>query len=286
MTNADPKAPTPTGVEDLDLSNEERLLLSCVESSRGRPRLCARHAIRHLMLAWRIRAIDPEMAVFRAITAEEEAATALFLVLQEHGYRGVGRKHYRNHEYKQGLWFFMSGVAELYEELTSKPELRTRHWELGDKHRLSLELRFPNSEWIEVRPPLGFSLSTQWQDPESGELRTQPTDFAVQLNRLAEKAKRETIREHINAEANARNRLLYADETGMPELAGPAQPIILNRKHRVFWILQVYCLVAPYRKHALFVQQSLDAFNLAMDGFEPRSRKHDALDANDGPRLD
>jgi hypothetical protein len=46
----------------------------------------ARNAVRHLDKAGEIAEIDPMMAAFRAITAEEEAATAVFHALRRQGY--------------------------------------------------------------------------------------------------------------------------------------------------------------------------------------------------------
>lgn len=43
----------------------------------GRVRHCSRSAFVHLRKAWRLHGVDDEMSAFRAITAEEEAATAL-----------------------------------------------------------------------------------------------------------------------------------------------------------------------------------------------------------------
>ena len=43
------------------------------------------------------------MAVFRAITAEEEAATAIFLVLKEQGYLNADTIRFKDHACKQAL---------------------------------------------------------------------------------------------------------------------------------------------------------------------------------------
>ena len=44
----------------------------------------ARNAIRHLEQAFAVKDIDPEGAIFHAITAEEEVATAIFHALVRH----------------------------------------------------------------------------------------------------------------------------------------------------------------------------------------------------------
>lgn len=53
--------------------------------------------------AWKIKDIDPEMSVFRSITAEEEAATAIFLSLKEKKYENAEKLKFQDHSYKQAL---------------------------------------------------------------------------------------------------------------------------------------------------------------------------------------
>jgi hypothetical protein len=49
----------------------DKELFACInENAKGHSKHCARSAIRHLECAWVLKDIDPEMAVFRAITAE------------------------------------------------------------------------------------------------------------------------------------------------------------------------------------------------------------------------
>lgn len=55
------------------------------------------NAIKHTNRAWKLRAVDPAMAAFRAITAEEEAAIALFKSLRRLGYPGADKLKIRDH---------------------------------------------------------------------------------------------------------------------------------------------------------------------------------------------
>ena len=64
----------------------EDSIKKCLREIKGRARQSAFHAFEHLDKAERIAELDPEMAVFRAITAEEEAATAVFFSLKQRGY--------------------------------------------------------------------------------------------------------------------------------------------------------------------------------------------------------
>lgn len=53
----------------LDLIKIDKEVINIInDSSKGLTKNCARNAILHLEKSWKIKDIDPEMAVFRAIT--------------------------------------------------------------------------------------------------------------------------------------------------------------------------------------------------------------------------
>ena len=64
------------------------LIEELVEEYPSPGKHAARSAFRHIKKAWEIKDIDKEMAAFRAITAEEESATAVF--------HSVMRRKYKN----------------------------------------------------------------------------------------------------------------------------------------------------------------------------------------------
>jgi hypothetical protein len=74
-----------------------------VNNAKGHSRHYGRNSSHHLERALRLKEIDPEMAVFRAITAEEEAATAIFLVLKEKSYHNADTIRFKDHACKQVL---------------------------------------------------------------------------------------------------------------------------------------------------------------------------------------
>ena len=65
---------------------DRELIKIIANEAKGFVRFSAENAVRHMEKAWLLQKIDPEMALFRAITAEEEAATSLFLTLKERRY--------------------------------------------------------------------------------------------------------------------------------------------------------------------------------------------------------
>lgn len=72
-------------------------VVKCLRRASGRSGYAAANAIHHLRRAWDIRSIDPAMAAFRAITAEEGAASALVLLLREKKYPHAARLSFRDH---------------------------------------------------------------------------------------------------------------------------------------------------------------------------------------------
>lgn len=93
--------------------------------------------------------IDREMAGFRAITAEEEAATALFRSLQLRGYEGANRIRLKDHFTKSALGPFIRAVQH---SLSSGGNLTLR---------LTLEVAAPK---LTVRLPLAqFDLPDEFE---------------------------------------------------------------------------------------------------------------------------
>lgn len=66
------------------LTDFERKLLEGIKKNvKGRSKFCIYNAIHHLKMAFKIKNLDPEMALFRAITAEEEVSRAIFIILKD-----------------------------------------------------------------------------------------------------------------------------------------------------------------------------------------------------------
>ena len=77
--------------EKLPLDDFQEGILRCLDRQGSHVMQCARSAVRHLSRAWRLRDLDLGMALFRCLTAEEEAATAVFLALKSRQYEGASR---------------------------------------------------------------------------------------------------------------------------------------------------------------------------------------------------
>ncbi|MGD1906616.1 MAG: hypothetical protein ACFB0C_11560 [Leptolyngbyaceae cyanobacterium] len=248
---------------ELDLNRFDKEVVRYLQSLTGRVHHAAMNALRHLERAKAIAGIDPEMAAFRAITAEEEAATAFFSSLKQLRHKNSKKLNYRDHKLKAGLSPFITVVHhQIHEIFPLLLEGRLKWENLSSNkevRRLRLIIKINGVRgWIMPEPPLNFRLS----DSDSNE----PTYFESQINKLSQGVGKEKALDHIKEIANLRNKLLYASDTGYLRLN--KERILEDIEacnQRVFRILRILCLVHPYKEHALFVQQCMDSYLLMME---------------------
>jgi len=237
----------------LDREQFERMVREGLKATTGRVRHCAFHALRHLERAKAIAAIDPEMAIFRAITAEEEAATSVFLSLLQRRYPRADQLQIKSHLYKLGLYPFISKVYNFLASMSGQfPPMRLNLIEESGKTLLVWEFQAPDGRWAMSDPPLNVQLST--------DLSLTPYRFNHQLEELKGESARGEIKRLIEQIANQRNTLLYADDAGIPAVTAGVEETLDNQRRRVLRLCFLVCLIAPYKEHAIFVQQVLGAF--------------------------
>jgi len=230
-----------------------------VDNAKGHSRHCARNSAHHMERALRLKGIDPEMAVFRAITAEEEAATAIFLILKEQGYHNAGKIKFKEHTYKQALEPFLRAISKFVETWSKEPgfpfgsEYSLLLLGQGSERRLSLSFQF-QGQTITCIPPLGFSIK----------LNDRMYFFERELVEIASGDSRTDIIKYIKRRANRRNQVLYAQSHGIPNVIS-INGFLEKRRAVVVSLLRIYALIYPYTEKAIFVQQALDCF-LAMMG--------------------
>ena len=234
-----------------------------VESLKGSSGSCIKSAMYHIEKAEVLSEIDPEMAIFRLITAEEEAATAIILMLKEHGYEGASKLNKNNHLHKQCMYPFVCAVADLLgrhlKEISGSPPDFV--WDkVGkiDAIRLRLKINLAGKAVIaEMRPPLNFQLST-------GEVLHNFKDELITF--LKSKGFEDTVK-HLKDNANIRNKLLYSDGEKIPNTLADTE----NGKFARFGsylltkanvLIFLYFLTAPYKKDgkAAFVEQLLSSY--------------------------
>lgn len=225
----------------------------------------ARSALRHLDRAWKLVNEMPELAIFSAITAEEESATALFHVLKKCRYKNARLLNIRNHLHKTALHPFLLAVGKLFIEFKEqyRPCFEFDHNSSSDETEL-LQLRVivideaSKEVWAYPMPPLEFTISV------NGVIHT----FAPQLSQLATEKNMPSVLAYVQKLSNRRNLALYASPTGIPHADGSAEPFLIYRKSVVFSHLIALLLIDPYPHQQAFVQQTLNSF-LAMLQFMP-----------------
>lgn len=233
--------------------------------SRPNPgRQPARMAVRHLERAWMIREIDPEMAVFRTITAEEEAATALIHALRRLNYPGAKRLYPRNHKHKAAVVPFFGLVRDWFAHL-GFPDTQLFVHPNGVEERLNVR--------IEVTLPDGSKRYAIPNNPLEFEVRELGTSVPANLSRviqdLANPTNAQAVRSRIAERANLRNRVLYASDEGLPNVELQAEKYLHAHGSEVFAVLAAYLLVDQYHAHQIFAAQLLRAFTDLADTLGP-----------------
>jgi hypothetical protein len=255
----------------------EKTVRECLGCFRGRVRHCALHSFRHLEKAEEIKEIDPEMAAFRAITAEEEAATALFFSLRERQYDGAKKIQHRSHLYKLGLNRFLwevMGFLSSMEDQHPPRRLRRTETDSGDP-RLIWEVEAIEGRWAQPVPPLHLMISDS---------KGRPYHFEREIEALKAESKQRDLKKYLESIANQRNELLYASDQGRPGIASGLPEMLAEQRKRVVRICALVCMIQPYSEKALFVQQCLNAFLFMIEKIDDKALARFDYDV-DLPRL-
>jgi hypothetical protein len=241
--------------------DEKGWLPRLVQHTAAPGRHAARNALAHLERAAVIQDLDPLMAWFRAITAEEEAARAVFSALQRRRYLGARRLKWTQHTHKAALWPFFIAVQEVLRRYPFECYVRVKLDAKVPLLRTGIRLSLNGQKYnAEPDPPLNFSIS------EPGVLQ----DFAAEIGRLVTTQRVATVEQLVRRRANERNTLLYANERGIPEFQGDLRAYLERARSRVRVMLAVFLFIDPYAEHQPFVQQALWAFVALLDEVERR----------------
>lgn len=232
---------------------------------KGRVRHCSRNAFEHLRKSWRLIGLDNEMAAFRAITAEEEASTALIHALKIQGYPGADRLRPRDHVHKSAFWPLIEAVNRTLARsnfVTPKVALSRR----GDpKVRIKLNVtqlagHDGDPLWAEPDHPLDFALRV-------GDAPGQAVHFfEEELEELAKEGGKSSIATYVEKRANERNRLLYASDEGIPG-AILCEKSLLECARRVSVLIFVTIMIMQTTEKQLFAVQCLEALLRALQKF-------------------
>lgn len=211
----------------------------------GRVKTAAINAVNHIAMARRIVEIDPQMACFRAICAEEEAATSLLTSLKDQGYPLSDQYHIWSHGNKAGVAVFIKAVVRwfksefIFENLALDEPRMVMTDEPG---RPAIELIFPlkgMEHCLRPRPPLDIRASGKMamKDVIGEHLRKQvKKEFSAEVKAV------------IKARANERNLLLYASDDGLPGCFPDVNAYLSNQAAIVNALITAVGLIDPWRK--------------------------------------
>ena len=241
-------------MEEKFISHERReRLLEMVSVTNANSRAPLKHAWLHIDRARKLVGLDNEMACFRAITAEEEAATSIFHAVRQIGYENAKHLNKNFHAHKAGLWPLIRVISAFMHDLDAEKIFDVK----VDESKGKLILRFPNPNrvmggYFIVDPPLQMGIS-----PKGGG----DIDVKVQAESLASLNNQKELKEFIKAEANIRNELLYANQNGIPSVSGDISSFIDEREKRVMALTYTYLMIAQHpREKQNFVQLALNAY--------------------------
>ncbi|MCC2977169.1 hypothetical protein LK533_10855 [Sphingomonas sp. PL-96] len=253
-----PEAPPPAPKRPDDFPFAEWQLGIEDASTRltGRVRHCAGNAFLHLRKAWRLHGVDDEMSAFHAITAEEEAATALIQALKARRYAGADRLRPWNHVHKSAFWPLVEAVNRVL-VASGMPAPKVALSRFG-KPRVSIRIDVaamagsPEPLWGEPDHPLNFLIRAGAASAPLVHL------FEEQFAELASESGTGSLKARIEREANARNELLYASDQGCPR-ASFDDDMLMNRANRVCVLVMLAIIVMQTPEHQLFVTQCLES---------------------------
>ena len=259
--------PNPSSTILFDVSQLERAIVDEIAVMPAPPKWPAFNALRHLNRAWKLRGIDEPMALFRCITAEEEAAVALFLSLKRRRYPAADRLKHENHAHKNAVIPFLQAVEHVL-SLTkaSHPDSELVFDPDGKPGKLIFRFKLPApghpyGMWVYPRPPLHMKASRGALD---GTAKVE--DFRLGVAEILRSSSVTSLLAFVRDRAELRNKLLYAKSDGFIEVTFDFDRMFGEYKRNVFRILKIYLLIDPYPKRQLFVEQALQGFLSALDG--------------------
>ncbi len=222
---------------------------------------CGISAFSHLDKARALLGIDNEMAAFRAITAEEEAATALMHSMVRHRYPGAEKFKHRDHSHKVGLVAIVHAAVAMFSGFFNHDEAPFSKLAIYPKtvnggRGLALALGLPGTGLAAHPTP---PLHAVFQPRKSSDRNKFIADGLVDHFRY-QGAKE--ARGHLRTLANQRNQLLYAGPRGLPAIStADASTLVREKDSSTFWIAIVILLSDPWKERAGILQQCIEVHN-------------------------
>ncbi len=220
---------------------DAHIIAALEASEKTHAREAMRSAIKHLQRAESLFEIDMEMAIFRCITAVEEAATGLMLLMQEKQYPRAEELRRTDHLFKNAMLPFIRILhgRVLRAALENKFHIDLlAHPDLKQPLGIAVITEHPNgsSSMIPINPPLSLLLSENGLE----------IDKALDIDAFIKREGAASVSTYLKQEANLRNRLLYASPAGIPSVTIDSGKYFPAKQQAVRAMLCAYLLVKPY----------------------------------------
>lgn len=214
-----------------------------IEGCSGRVGWAAKNAMYHLKMATQIAAIDPLMAAFRSVCAEEEAATALIFSLKRLKYKGADKIRFKSHQDKQMVIVFIQVIKDWYEnfhpEIASTLEQAKFYpCEVSGRHAIGLFMPIKGTtDSVFIEPPLSLQVraGTSWAEI-----------IREGVENICKDSGFEKLTALVSERANFRNTMLYATDSYFPCWKGDIGDLIVNQSGIVGALLRALGLIDPW----------------------------------------
>ncbi|MCG9701305.1 hypothetical protein L1D19_14360 [Vibrio natriegens] len=230
----------------MNLSDFQKKVFEISSTTKGHSGFAAKSSIRNVERAFELAVGMPEVAAFLAITAEEEAATALFLALKSKRYKRSNELKMHDHKHKGGLYPFLSLLAVPLKLNETPYQLVIDSHDGRDILKTQLSV---GNLILRPEPPLN-----QVSVDASGNA----INYLHEVRNVASERGITSILQYIRDTSNKRNLMLYASANGLPSVENISSEL---QRHIGATILIhiIYLLVVQHSKQNL-VEECLDVY--------------------------
>jgi hypothetical protein len=193
----------------------------------------------------------------------------MMLVLQQRAYPNADCLNHRNHVHKAALTPFLNAVAKVLAAAEfARPMIRLTEDANPPTVHVQFDMRNAGAKLTEplfASPdqPLNFLIR---KDAKGRQVH----DFEEELRAIARERGVDEISRFIEAEANTRNRILYASDQGVPSVEVP-DGFFIERRRRVTVLLMLTIAIHQTAAHQLFAVQCLQALLSILPRIKPNA---------------
>jgi hypothetical protein len=211
-------------------------------------------SLEHFDRAFALFQIDREIASFRAITGEEEAATALMKAIALRRYRHANHFNPHDHQHKAAVIACVRAIGLDIQPILAEFQL------VFDFEKRRIDIKVPLSNFDVIG---GENLAIQPVEPldfvHTRNGTSEGNVFKEAIDNLAAKSQFENVRRMVKSIANSRNTLLYASDSSLHQSKATLD-ILEQRKTTAMVLLVLAVMILQSRKQLRLVGQAISAF--------------------------